>query len=106
MAGRWILRNSDGSERADIELDVQWEDWSKSSDFLLTIDGRSGITGLPLRPLVLRHGLQDTWSFRLGGAYQQPLGGPHILSLRGGVAYDTAALLRARISQNDNPGTK
>jgi long-chain fatty acid transport protein len=90
IGGRWILRDAKGGELADVELDVQWENWSRASDFEIIVDGKSGTTGLPLNTSFIRHGLQDTFSVRLGGDYNVPIG-VNKLALRGGAAYDTAA---------------
>ena len=89
IGARYILRDG-GLERADIEFDVRWEDWSNASDYIGVVDGRSQILGRRLETVVTRHGLKDTFSFRLGGAYNLPLGA-NLLSFRGGVAHDTAA---------------
>ncbi len=89
VAGRWILRDDDGSEKADVELDVRWENWSAVSDVRIIVDGQSGITGLPINETIIRHGFQDVLSVRLGGAYRMPMG-KNQLTLRGGAAYDTA----------------
>ena len=89
VAGRWILRDGDGREKADVELDVRWENWSAVQNIEIIVDGQSGITGLPLNLNILRHGFQDVISVRLGGAYRLPMG-KNQLTLRGGLAYDTA----------------
>jgi long-subunit fatty acid transport protein len=88
--GRYIFRDGSGAERADIELDLRWEDWSASADNLITADGREKLTGRFLEPGLSRHGYEDVLSVRLGGSYTQPIGG-HKLIGRAGVAYDTAA---------------
>jgi long-chain fatty acid transport protein len=88
--GRYILRDGAGGERGDIELDVVWEDWSAASDVEVVVDGKSGLTGLRLQPAFIRHGFEDTFSFRLGGSYGFDVGA-HRLVARAGAAYDTAA---------------
>jgi long-chain fatty acid transport protein len=90
LGGRYIFRGVDGRERGDVEFDVQWEDWSAGSDVKVTVDGRSGLTGLLLNPTTIKHGFEDTYSFRLGGAYGFDAGKNQLIA-RGGVAYDTAA---------------
>jgi long-subunit fatty acid transport protein len=90
IGARYILRGADGRERGDLELDVQWEDWSSASDIKVVVDGKSGLTGIRLQEAFIRHGFQDTFSFRLGGGYDIPVG-DNTLTARGGVAYDTAA---------------
>lgn len=88
VGARWIFRDG-AREVADIELDVQWEDWSNGSDIELVADGQAP-TGRALERVVSRHGFQDTYSVRLGGSVNLPAGA-NLVSLRGGVAYDTAA---------------
>ena len=95
LGGRYILRDGKGDQLADVELNVAWEQWSAASNQDVIVDGFASLdgttnTGSPLNRSVIRHGFQDTFSFRLGGSYQRDLG-PGLVTLRGGVAYDTAA---------------
>jgi hypothetical protein len=90
VGARWILRDADGGERADVELDFKWENWGAVSDYSVVVDGQSSLTGLDLNPQFIRHGLKDSLSFRAGGSYTLPVGG-HKLTLRAGVAHDTEA---------------
>lgn len=90
IGARWILRGPDRREKGDVELDVKWENWKNASDVRVVVDGKSGLTGLPLNETFLRHGFKDVISVRLGGSYNVPVAGKD-LGLRGGVAYDTAA---------------
>ncbi len=90
IGGRWILRDKKGGERADVELDVRWENWSAASDYEVVIDGKSFVTNRNLEKTIIRHGLQDVISVRLGGSYTIPVGA-NALTFRGGAAYDTAA---------------
>ncbi len=89
---RWIWED-EGRERADIEFDIKWENWSSgtASDYELIVDGESGLTGLPMRDQRLRHHFRDTFSFRLGGSYLFPMGDGRGLVASAGAAYDTAA---------------
>jgi long-chain fatty acid transport protein len=89
IGARYIIRDGD-RERADIEFDVQWEDWSNASDVRLVADGQAAATGRALEEVISRHGFKDTFSFRLGGSYNIPVGAS-TLSVRAGAAYDTAA---------------
>lgn len=91
LGARYIVRDKKGEERGDVELDVQWEDWSSASDITITVDGKSGGTGIPLQPAVVRHGFQDTFSVRLGGSYGFDLSRDNRLEVRAGAAHDTAA---------------
>jgi long-chain fatty acid transport protein len=90
VGGRYVFRDPDGRERGDVEFDVQWEDWSASSDIEVIVDGKSGLTGLRLQPVNVRHGFKDTYSFRLGGGWGFDIGDNRLIA-RAGAAYDTAA---------------
>lgn len=90
VGGRYVFRDGSGRERGDIELDVQWEDWSSASDIEVIVDGKSGLTGLRLQPAMVRHGFKDTFSFRLGGAWGFDVGDKRLIA-RAGAAHDTAA---------------
>jgi long-chain fatty acid transport protein len=85
---RWIWRDAGGAERADLELDVQWEDWSAADTFHSFHDARSALIGNWINDSVIRHEFRDVFSFRLGGAYRTELSGTG-LELRAGAAYDT-----------------
>ena len=87
IAGRWILHDGKGGERADLEIDLQWEDWSAGSNTINLIDART-VTLSKLPRSVIRHGYKDVLSARLGGSYVIPLGA-NKLSIRGGAAHDT-----------------
>jgi long-chain fatty acid transport protein len=89
IAGRWILRNANGDELADVEMDLQWEDWSEGVDVINFVDAQT-VTLNQLPPSHVRHGFKDVISARLGGSYVLPMGA-NKLSFRGGVAHDTAA---------------
>ncbi len=101
IAGRWILRDAQGRERADIELDLKWEDWSAASASSVRVDGQVNITGQPLNLVVNPHGYRDVLSTRLGGSYRIDVAGGR-LELRAGMAYDTktAADSWARVDQD------
>lgn len=91
VAARYVFRDESGAERADVELDVRWEDWSESTVTTIIVDGQISVDGagyLPLNASVNRHGYQDVFSFRLGGAYSFPIGRNKLI-LRAGAAYDT-----------------
>lgn len=93
VGGRYVIRDTGGAERADVELDLRWEDWSAASDTEITVDGQinvSGDTYLPLTPSISRHGFGDVLSLRLGGAYSVPIARNQLV-IRAGFAYDTAA---------------
>ncbi len=89
VGGRWIHREADGREKADIELNVKWEDWSVANESTVQVDGMVNVTGGLLETVANPHGYQDVISTRLGGSYRLNVGGGR-LELRGGAAYDTA----------------
>lgn len=95
VGGRYIVRDAKGDQLADVELNVAWEQWSDASNQEVIVDGFASIdgttnAGVPLNRSFIRHNFQDTFSFRLGGSYQRVMG-PGLVTLRGGVAHDTAA---------------
>jgi long-subunit fatty acid transport protein len=114
LGGRYKLLDGAGRLRADLELDLDWEQWGKScseadlasgsctspSEFRVISDSTAYINGaaaIPLNPSVVRHGLRNTYGARLGGSYHVRVGpvGPQAASdeliVRGGIGYDTAA---------------
>ena len=87
---RYVVRDADGREQGDVELDVRWEDWSAASDYRVVVDGKNHLLGTTIADTVVRHGLQDVLSVRLGLAGVVEQGGRR-WHLRGGLAYDSAA---------------
>ena len=95
VGGRYVVRDAAGAQVADVEANVAWEDWSEGSNQEVIVDGFASIdgttnAGVPLNRTYIRHGLDDTFSLRLGGSYQREMG-PGLVTVRGGVAYDTTA---------------
>jgi long-subunit fatty acid transport protein len=91
IAGRYKFLDAGGNERGDLELDIGWENWSaqRASSFLVKVDAQ--INNLvTLNEALIRHGFQDTYSVRLGGSYRLAVATQQ-LTVRAGVAYDTAA---------------
>ncbi|MBL4632554.1 MAG: outer membrane protein transport protein [Kofleriaceae bacterium] len=88
IGGRWIYRDGAGRERADIELDVNWEDWSASTTSRVQVDGMVDANNMRLRNLANHHGFKGVISTRLGGGYRMDMGDGEI-EFKGGVAYDT-----------------
>lgn len=88
VGARYIVRDSGGAERADLELDVRWENWKAADRIHVIVDGISLPSGRYLEPTEIRNGAQDVFSFRLGGSYTIPLRSSR-LQLRAGAAYDT-----------------
>lgn len=91
IGARYILREPSGREKADVEFDVRWENWSNASNTKILVDGQVDTNGgiLPLNYSLNRHGYKDVFSMRLGGHYQIPVGSMR-LHLRAGASYDTA----------------
>ncbi|MCP4447026.1 MAG: hypothetical protein GY811_17010 [Myxococcales bacterium] len=88
VGGRWIHREADGREKADIELNVKWEDWSVANKSTVQVDGMVDVTGGLLETVANPHGYQDVISTRLGGGYRIDVAKGR-LEVRAGVAYDT-----------------
>jgi long-subunit fatty acid transport protein len=118
IGARYKFLDAAGKQKGDVEVDLGWEHWGKScsdealfngectspSDFRVTVDGAAAVI-LPTGPApvsqlydaAIRHGFKDTYSFRVGGSYQLPIGAKrddgesNQLILRGGLGFDTAA---------------
>jgi long-subunit fatty acid transport protein len=109
VGGRYKVLDATGRVKADIELDVDWENWGKRCDYdsahikdsSCTAPGQYRVqidSGLyvnnaftqPLETNAVNLGLRDTFGLRLGGSYRVPVGADHV-TMRAGVAYDTAA---------------
>lgn len=97
IGARYKFLGPNGRLRGDLELDVEWQNWSaeRASDFRVVVDAR--VTpeafpeqGLDLKDNIVRHGLRDTIGVRLGGSWNIPVGDDTIVA-RGGVGYETAA---------------
>jgi hypothetical protein len=93
----WVVRvgtrlmklRSDDFEVADLELDATWENWSAAQG-----DGpKVNIPDLSIfqdiHPTIVHH-YKDTFSVRLGGAYNAALP-TGVLSVRAGVYFDSSA---------------
>jgi long-subunit fatty acid transport protein len=116
LGARYKFLDQAGRLKADVELDLDWENWGKTcggqdfddgscidpSDYRVIVDAQAVIagqtaSGLPLKTSVVRHGFKDSYGVRLGGSYHVPVGAAretgasNEVILRGGVAYDTAA---------------
>jgi long-subunit fatty acid transport protein len=77
-------------ELFDIELDVSYESWSRVERFTLETNGlQANLLGqrLPIDRIEVTKQWRDTLSVQLGGDYNML---PDLLTLRGGVFYETA----------------
>ncbi|HKA88940.1 MAG TPA: outer membrane protein transport protein [Haliangiales bacterium] len=90
LGGRYIFRDDAGRERADVELDLRWENWSAAPDTEVVVDAKDDLIGLVLRPSLIRHAFKDVFVARLGGHYEIPVG-TDTVHLMGGIAFDSAA---------------
>ncbi|MDB4952843.1 MAG: Long-chain fatty acid transport protein [Myxococcales bacterium] len=97
IGGRYKFLDGDGKMKGDIELDVDWENWSSDrvTNYLVVIDGQvatvsNPMNGIDLKDNLVRHGLQDTYAARLGGSWTIPVEEQAVI-VRGGLSYDTAA---------------
>lgn len=116
VGGRYKILGANGAVRGDVEANVQWERWGKKCD--INLAGKFADTGctspgeyrvvtdasayigesteqnIDLGESILSHNLKDTFSFRLGGSYNFPLGttldDPKVI-VRAGLAHDTRA---------------
>ncbi len=91
VGARYLFHDDAGRERADVELDLGWENWGaeRASNYKVIVDGQ--VNGaIRIKDQYIRHGLQDTISARLGGSYHFSVGGSR-MTIRAGAAHDTAA---------------
>ncbi|MSP62821.1 MAG: hypothetical protein EXR72_21310 [Myxococcales bacterium] len=92
LGARAVKRYPDGTERADVELDLVWENWSAEQADHVHASGDS----LFLAPnntvdADVVHKYRDTFGVRLGGAYTHRLTDVMRLTGRLGAYYDSSA---------------
>lgn len=85
---RYVMRK-ERREIFDAELDVVYELWSKAQGDGNRIDSLSPLNGQALT-ILSPHRYLDTYSVRLGGAFNQPVGAA-LLTARLGAYYDSSA---------------
>ncbi|MCX5743802.1 MAG: outer membrane protein transport protein [Proteobacteria bacterium] len=98
LGGRYKFLDSKGNFVGDVELDLDWQNWStdRASNYRVVVDAYAYVNDMPtldLKDSIIHHGLKDTFAARLGGSYRIPLDevrGDNIV-VRGGVGFDTAA---------------
>lgn len=96
---RAVSHYADGTERADIEFDGTWEKWSAEQyAYIHSDDFPNGKPNDPNDPskgsyldIQVPHHYRDTFSARLGGAYNYRLTNLSRLIFRGGAYFDSAA---------------
>ncbi len=108
VGGRYKLLDQAGKEKGDVELDLGWENWGATCDYIkdptclnpsnfrVVVDAQVGTqaqpNGLALKDNFVSHGLQDGYNVRIGGSWNIPTSDPDTLFVaRGGISYDTAA---------------
>lgn len=114
IAARYKFLDGAGRLKADVELDLDWQNWSGTcsepdiaagqcvspDSFRVVIDAAVFVAGarvIDLNDALIRHGFQDTFGIKAGGSYHLGLGAPRDdgsrdeLILRGGLGYETAA---------------
>ena len=98
LGGRWKFLDSAGRTKGDLELDLDWENWSapQASDYFVTVDAvvatpTSPDNGIDLKQNYIRHHFQDTYAARLGGSWSFPTSKEDEVIVRGGLSYDTGA---------------
>jgi long-subunit fatty acid transport protein len=90
LGARYAFRRA-GREAGDIEVNATYEAWSLSEG-----EGSRLQAPSPLNPnnltldVTLPHHYRDTYSLRVGGAFNQPAG-PATLTLRAGLFFDSSA---------------
>lgn len=97
IGGRYKFLGDNGLVNGDIELNVDWQNWSaeRATDYRVVVDGQVTTEAMPdnginLKDTLIRHGLRDTFGVRLGGSWNFPAG-PNTITARAGVGYETAA---------------
>lgn len=107
LGGRWKFLDKAGKMKGDLELDVGWEHWGAKcdytkdigcqnpSDYHVTVDSQIEVDGSDtpqaLKKSLIQHGLQDTYSLRLGGSWIFDQGPTNSIVVRGGISHDTRA---------------
>ena len=91
LGQRFIKRDAEGREVADLELDVTYEFWHLLDGYHVTFDGLLQVYNSTedLEPMTLAKDWRDTLAVRLGGSWSL---WPDRLRLSAGVHYETAAM--------------
>jgi long-chain fatty acid transport protein len=97
IGGRYKFLGEDGRMMGDVELDVDWQNWSadRAGNYRVLVDGQVTTPSMPengidLKENIVGHGLKDTFGVRLGGSWNFPAGDNTVIA-RGGVGYETGA---------------
>ncbi len=90
LGGRVVKRYPDGTERADLEVDLTYENWSAEvADHLHAENFALGINSQLDADIV--HNYRDTFGVRVGGAYNHRLNDWTRLIGRAGFYFDSSA---------------
>lgn len=97
VGGRYKFLGADGKVNGDLELNVDWQNWSaeRASNYRVVVDGQvapesSPDNGISLKDNIISHGLRDTFGVRLGGSWNFAAG-PNTVTARAGVGYEMGA---------------
>jgi len=96
IGGRYKFLDESGAMRGDLELNVDWQQWSseRATNYRVVVDALATSStpdaGINLKESLVKHGLRDTFGVRLGGSWKFPAG-PNTVIARGGVGYETGA---------------
>lgn len=90
FGGRLILRDGDGREVGDLEVDLRREGHSSMDEIRAVIDGQDSILNNPVADTVVKNGFRDSWSLRIGGTRAIDTGAGGV-EISGGFGYDGAA---------------
>jgi long-subunit fatty acid transport protein len=89
-AGVRYLGLTNGHERFDVELDIEYVTWSRVQRFTIDASGLEADYGpnrVPLKPISIEKHWRDTVAVRLGGDYEAM---PGRLALRAGAYFESA----------------
>lgn len=92
LGGRWVSRYADDSERADLELDLTWENWeAERAGRLYAIGDALFVNTDNTLDAAIVHNYKDTFGLRLGGAYNLRVRPQLLATVRAGFYFDSAA---------------
>ncbi len=97
VGGRYKFLGEDGRMNGDLELNVDWQNWStdRAGNYHVIVDAQVTTPSMPDNGIDLKenrvgHGLKDTFGVRLGGSWNFPAGANTVIA-RGGLGYETGA---------------
>jgi long-chain fatty acid transport protein len=97
VGARYKFLGEGGVMNGDLELDVDWQNWSatRAGTYRVVVDAQVTTASMPdngidLKENIIAHGLRDTFGVRVGGSWNFPVGDNTVIA-RGGVGYESAA---------------